>query len=151
MFTITFDAVSVAAAQDLLSVLPAANEPIRLHYAEISQSTEAGDAAEEGLNILITTGNTTVGSGGSAQVPTPLDINDAAADATGRKNDTTAASAGTLVKHYAGNWNVRTPFVYMPTPEMRPRCQNAEYLCLRLITVPADAIIMSGFMVFEEM
>lgn len=151
LYTVVFSGVAVTAQQDFLSILPASNKPIRLHAAFLSQSTETGDAAEEGLQIQITTGNTTVGSGGSSQTPTPLDINDAAAGATGRKNDTTKATSGTTVVHHEENWNIRTPFVYLPPPELRPRCQNAEYMCLRLGTTPADSITMSGTMVFEEM
>lgn len=150
VYVVSFAGVAVTAQQDLLSLLPATQKPITVHAVYLSQSTEVGDAMEEGLVIELRRGNTTVGSGGSAQTPIALDPNMAASATGGRKNDTTPASSGTAALLHREAWNIRAPFVYMPAPEDRPKCKNAEYLCLGLLTTPADAITMSGEIVFEE-
>ncbi|KKL05654.1 hypothetical protein LCGC14_2603890, partial [marine sediment metagenome] len=117
----------------------------------ISQTTEVADAAEEGLTIGLTKGNTTVGSGGSAPATVPLNINTSAAGATIRANDTTEVSVGTAVQLHSEAWNVRMPFIYLPAPEDRIIIGNALFFACQLITAPADSITMNGTIVFEEL
>ena len=150
-YAITFEAVAVTAAQDLVSVLPATQKPIVLHAVYVSQSTELGDAAEEQLRIAIVRGNTTVGSGGGAFTPLPLSPNDAAAGATARINDTTPASAGTAVNMHVETFNVRAGWIYLPTPECRIATKNAEFLCIRLLAAPADSVTMGCTVLIEEL
>ena len=150
-YTVTFENVAVTAAQDLISLLPAANKPCTLHTVSISQSTDYGDAAAEGLRIKIIRGHTTVGSGGSSATPAKNDPgNGTAAGVTARVNDTTIASSGTAVDLWAENWNIQVPFYYRPTPEERIIWANAEYLVVRLMAAPADSITCSGSAVLEE-
>src|SRR6185503_15805849 len=121
MYSAVFQAVAVTAAQDLLSLLTTSACPIRLHYFSCGQSTDFGDAQDETLRIRIQRGMTTAGSGGSAPAAVPLEAgNTVTALATPRANDTTAASAGTIVQVWEECFNVRTGYIWMPTPEMRP-------------------------------
>lgn len=152
LYAVEFENVAVTAAQDFFELIPAANRPIRLHGVFLSQSSDVGDAEEELLRIKIIRGHTTSGSGGSTQTPTPLDTNDAASGiASAEVNNTTIASAGTPVDLHSETFNVRTGWQYVPTPEMRPRCQNAQALVVRLMGAPADSLTMSGTLIFEEL
>lgn len=151
MYTVQFNAVGVTAQQDLFELVPAATSGLTIHEIGLSQSTEVGDAQEEGLNLLLKSGQTTSGTGGTGPTPVPLgSVADAAAAFAAEVNNTTKASAGTIVTHYAWNWNVRMPFQHIFTPESRPRMQPSRRCTLELATTPADSITMSGYMVVEE-
>src|SRR3989304_9742939 len=150
IFSIVFSAVAVTATQDFFSILPATQKPVKIHAVYLAQTTDVGDAQEEMLRIQITRGNTTTGSGGSAVTPRPMDSNDTASGATCRVNDTTPVSAGTAVILHSETFNIRTGFVYVPTPEARVRTQNAEFVVVQLMANPNDSITMSGTCVFEE-
>ena len=151
MYSVEFAAVAVTAAQDLFSILPAANKPCLIHGLFLSQSSDVADAAEEIVEIKLVIGNTTVGSGGSAPTPRPLDKNDAAAGFTARANDTTEVSAGTAIDHWSHAWNIRVPLEYWWTPECRSRVQNADFAAVQLISVPADSLTVSGTLYVEEL
>ncbi len=151
MYVVEFADVAVAAAQDLFSLLPAVDKPVKLHAVFLSQSTEVGDAAEESLTLKLQRGATTTGSGGSAAAGEPLiSVNDAADAATIRVNDTTEASSGTIVDLHSESWNIRTPFIWLPPPEHRPMVENAAFFTVVLITIPADSITMTGTLIYEE-
>ena len=152
VYSAEFAAVAVAAAQDLFSILPAVDKPVLVHAVFISQSSDLGDAAAEGLLIKLQRGATTAGSGGSTPAATPLgSINDAADAATVHANDTTETSAGTIVDVHSEVWNIRTPFVWMPPPEHRVGVENNQHFAVALITIPADSITMCGTIIFEEL
>jgi hypothetical protein len=151
MYSAVFQAVAVTAAQDLLSLLTTSACPIRLHYFSCGQGTDVGDAAEEILRIRIQRGMTTVGSGGSAPAAVPLIRGGRAATATPRANDTTAASGGTIEQVWEENWNVRTQYIWMPTPEMRPDCDVSMRIAFNLVGAPADSLTLSGTIVWEEL
>ncbi len=151
MYTVQFENVAVTAAQDFFYIAPADDKPIAIHACYLSQSTELGDTAEEQLRVQIIRGHATVGSGGSAPTPVALYPNDGAAGFTARVNDTTIASAGTAVNVHSETFNVRAGWVYMPTPEMRPYCTQAQTtIVVRLLSTPADSITMGGTLYVEE-
>ena len=151
MYSIEFSGIAVTASQDFFEILPATQKPCVVHAIFLSQSTELGDAEEEQLRVRIIRGHTTSGSGGAAVTPRPMDSNATAAGFTAERNNTTIASAGTAVNLHSENFNVRSGWVYMPTPEMRPRVQNANLLVVRLLANPADSITMAGTMYVEEL
>lgn len=151
VYSSSFSNVSVSAAQDFFELLPASNKPCRVHSVTLSQGSDLGDAEEEALRVTIQRGHTTSGSGGSTPTPRPMDSNDTAAGAVVEANNTTIASAGTSVTLHSELWNIRIPFVYLPTPETRPRVQNSNLLVVRLEAAPTDAVTISGTIVFEEM
>lgn len=150
-YAITFSNVTVSAAQDLVSILPATQKPVKILGYSLSQSTDVGDAAEMMLRVAIVRGNTTVGSGGSSFTPLALDPSDGAAGAGARINDTTAASAGTAVNLWVEAFNARSGTQVWFPPESQPISKNAEYICLRLLANPGSACDMSGTLIFEEL
>jgi len=142
----------VSALQDLFSLLPGVDKPVKLHSCYISQTSDVGDSAEELLLISVVRGNTTVGSGGAAATGEGLDSTNTAADAASiRVNDTTEASAGTEVELHLESWNIRQTWMYHPAPENRPGVENADFICIRLLDAPADALTVSGTLVYEEL
>lgn len=150
MYTVQFNGVAVTAQQDFFEVVAPADAVVRIHRLGLSQSTEVGDAMEEGLSLLLKSGQTTSGSGGSTPTAIPNELGDAAFGGTCEANNTTKASAGTIVTHYAWNWNVRMPFEHVFTPEERPVLSPSRRGTLELGTTPADSITISGYMVIEE-
>lgn len=153
-YTASFSAVSVSAAVDCFEVLAATAKAFVLHEVVLAQSSDYGDAQAEGLSVLIkrATGSYTSGSGGSTATPAKHLTNDAAAGPTAETNNTTQASAGsgalTTVRTEA--FNVQAGYQYLPPPEQRLTFLAAEAVVVS-ITAPADAITLSGSLVFEEL
>ena len=151
MYDVSFVGVAVTAQQDFFEINVAATKVVKVHEIHLSQSTEVGDAQEEGLSILMKSGATTSGSGGSAPTAIPHALGDAAYAGTVEVNNTTKATAGTIVTHKAWNWNVRVPFDVIFTPETRKDIAPSGRLTIELATTPADSITMSGYMTIEEL
>lgn len=152
-YAIVFENVAVTAAQDLFYVAPADDKALLIHEIRLSQSTELSDAAEEQLRLKLIRGHATVGSGGSNPTPTPLAASGAAAGFTARTNDTTIASSGTAVDLLADTMNVRSGWLWLPTPECRPGVSQGAgaTIVLRLMASPADSVTMGGTMIVEEL
>jgi hypothetical protein len=150
MYTAVFNNVAVTAIQDLFEIVAPADAVVVLHDIHLSQNTDVGDAAEEVLRIELTSGHTTSGSGGSAVTPVPVSLGDAAFGGTCEANNTTQASAGTIVTKYVWNWNIRVGFDKVFTPETRPIISPSARMCLELPAAPADSVTMSGSITFEE-
>ncbi len=153
MYTVQFENVAVTVAQDFFDIIPGDDQPCTVHAIFISQSTETGDAQEEMLRVQIIRGLATVGSGGSAPTPELMNENDGAATFTTRVNDTTVAVVGggsTEILH-SESFNVRTGWIYIPTPEMRPSVSQAKTrLVVTLKANPADSVTMNGTIYIEE-
>ena len=152
MYSIPFEAVAVSAAQDLWEVLAASGKNFTLHEIVVGQSSDAGDTAAEMLGISIKRwiGGTS-GSGGGTVTPAKHDTNDAAAGATAEINNTTQAVAGggSLTTVRSECFNIQGGYQYLPAPEQRITFLAAER-CVVSVTLPADALTMSGTMVIEE-
>lgn len=141
---------------DLLSIQPADDKPVRLRGFRLSQISEVGDTAEEGLRVTVKRmpATFTVGSGGSAVTPSPLDSADTAAACTTRCNDTTVATtSGAAVVLEEIGWNERNSpcdFWY-PDERFCPIVKQGEGLVVVLETTPADDL--TGCLTFwiEEM
>lgn len=150
IYTAQFNGVAVTAQQDLFEIVAGAAIPLSIHELFLSQTTEVGDAQEEGLLILLKQGSTTTGSGGTAPTKVPRDVDDAASGATVAANNTTKATGGTIVTHECYSWNVRVPFQKIWTPETRPFAKGARRMTIELGTTPADSITLSGFITWSE-
>lgn len=150
IYTANFSGVAVSAQQDLFELVAPATGIVVVHQIELGQTSDMGDAQEEGLLILLKSGQTVSGSGGSTLTPVPLLFGDAAFAGTAEANNTTKANTGTIVTHYAWTWNVRGDFVRLFTPETRPILAPSRRMTLELATTPADALTVSGSIVFEE-
>lgn len=153
-YSVPFSAVSVSVAQDLFEVLASAGKPFWLHEITLGQASDYGDAAAEGLQIIIkrATGSYTSGSGGTTVTPVKHLTNDAAAGPTAEVNNTTQALAGSgaLTTIRVEPFNVQGGYQYLPTPEQRILFLPTE-ACIVSISAPLDALTMSGTLVFEEL
>jgi hypothetical protein len=150
LYSVSFAGVAVTAQQDFFELVAAAGRPIRPLAIYLSQSSEVGDAAEEGLSILIRSGQTTSGSGGSAPTPVPACFTDAAAGFSAETNNTTKASAGTIVTHHADNWIIRQPFQLILPDRLQQEIAGSRRWTVELATTPADSITISGTVYVEE-
>lgn len=150
MYTVQFSGVAVTAQQDLFEITSSATAVNVIHGIVLAQSTDYGDAQEEGLSILIKSGATTTGSGGTTPTAVPINLNDSAYGGVAKVNNTTKATAGTIVTHHADVWNVRSQFIWIPTPEIRLILNPSRRLTVELATTPADSITMNGTLYFER-
>lgn len=127
---------------DLLELLPADDKPCKLRGFLLSQISEVGDAAEEGLRISVMRLPATVtsGSGGSTPTPQPIDSADSAAGCTAETGNTTVATtSGTAVTLMEAGWNVRAPFEWWaPDGPYAPKAKQGEALIVRQQTTAAD-------------
>ena len=156
MFSARFEGVTVAAAQDLFSLGSPTSGVGVLHEIRIGQDSDTGDASEIREIIRIITGNTTVGSGGSAPTAIPFQLGDTPT-VTVRANDTTEVSAGTSVIKLSDVWNVRVPWLYVPTPETRIHfgelaAGTTTFLAVQLPNAPASELTtgVTGTIIWEE-
>jgi hypothetical protein len=150
IFTVQFNEVAVTAAQDLFEIVAPAAKPLVLLGYGLSQKTEKGDAEEELLTILFKSGQTTSGSGGSAPTPVNQDTSGAAASFTAEANNTTKASAGTIVTHLPDSWNVRQSMrVILAEPEQIMIAAGRRFT-MELLNAPTDSITMNGYLLVQE-
>lgn len=155
IYTVAYQGTLTAAGpKDLLELIPATNKPCKLRGMLLSQTSEIGDAQEEGLRIQVgrMSGTLGSGSGGSTVTPALPDSDDVAAGFTAECNNTTVAT-GTYVVIEELGWNVRnTPYEHwMPDDPFCTKAKNGQYLIVRLQTAPTDAIdVCITFWIEEE-
>lgn len=156
IYTVTYFGTLTAAGgdADLLELLPADDKPIRLRGLILSQTSEVGDAAEEGLRISIMRLPATVtDSNGSSVTPNPVDESDTAAGFTCKANGATiATTSGTAVTLDDFGWNERiTPLErWWPDPAFAPMVRQAGALVVRCQTTAADDISVAITAYVEE-
>ncbi|MFQ5641667.1 MAG: hypothetical protein ACE5IR_27140 [bacterium] len=150
IYTSQFNGVASTLQQDLFELVAPADGIVVIHEINISQLSDVGDAQEEMLLILLKSGQTTSGSGGTTPSAVPLLLGDAAFGGTVEANNTTKASLGTIVTHAAWDWNIRMPFQIIYTPETRPVLSPSRRATVELATTPADSVTLSGTITFEE-
>jgi hypothetical protein len=147
IYTVSFDGVSVSAAQDLFAVVAPSNTAIVLLGFELGVgggTADAGDAQEELLRLRIRSGQTTAGSGGSAATPVNTTGGGGAASFSARVNDTTQASGGTIVVHWTGAFNPRAGFDKVFTDLQQIVLPAGRRATVELVEAPADALLLSG-------
>jgi hypothetical protein len=151
MYSASEDAVAVTAAADLFVITVAADVPIRIHWLELMQTTDLGDAQEEVLRIGVFYG-ITAGTAGAALTETPLHPRAPAATAAITGISNTPSTGGTR-KAIIG-WNIRQAGpIWVATPEARLGIINAanDPVAFRLMAAPADSITVSTNLVYEEL
>jgi len=92
-YSVSFKYVTIAAAQDLVSIRGAAGKVCivnRVWFAMNDTTLQTAQGLR--LNIKTSPATVTLGSGGSAATPRPYDNGDSAATFTARTNDTTKAT-----------------------------------------------------------
>lgn len=139
---------------DLVELLPADDKPIKLRGFRLSQTSEVGDSAEEGLRVTVRRLGATVTTGnGTGVTPVALDSADAAAGfAAECLGATVATTSGTntVVEELA--WNVRNSpcdFWY-PDERFCPKAKQGEGLIVRLETTVADDVTVCVTFWIEE-
>lgn len=150
VYTVQFNGVAVTAAQDLFELVAASGKPIVILGFTLSQTTELGDAAEEALSILLKSGQSTSGSGGSSPTPVANDSTMAAASFSAEANNTTKASSGTIVTHGSWAWNIRQPLDVLFTQEQQLVMAASRRCTLELVGAPADSVTMNGTIWVQE-
>lgn len=150
IYTVQFTDVAVTVQQDFFEITGSATQPFIILGWGISQNTDFGDAQEEGLNIILKSGQTSSGTGGSAPSKVALDGTAPAAGFAAEANNTTKASGGTIVTHYPYNWNVRTPIDIWYPDMHQPIMAAARRATLELAKTPADSITVSGYIIIQE-
>lgn len=153
MYAIHFNDVAVTAAQDLFEIVNPADSVMILHEFEITQSSDAGDAASEQLKVSVKKGiGSTSGSGGSAATVSKIQTGDAAAGITAEVNNTSQAVAGggSLTRLLAMAGHVQAGIHHLPTPECRLVFSPSEVCIISLDAAPTDSLTMSGYAIVEE-
>ena len=107
VFSATFSAIAVAAAQDLFELVAPADSRIAIVEIDIGQYSDAGDAAAELLSIQLVSGHAVAGANGAAVTPGKFAPWSRAAGTTAARNNTTIASGGTPVIHHATSFNAQ--------------------------------------------
>ena len=151
VYAIPFAAVAITAAQDLVEISPADDKPIELIGWHLGQTSDAGDAQDEQLQLTVIRGHTSSGSGGNSATPAPLNPGDAAASFAAEINNTTIASSGTTVTLFASAWNVRAGSdVWLPE-DVRPRASQGNTTLVVRMSAPADSITANGVFWVREL
>jgi hypothetical protein len=153
VYTVSFDQQTIAAASgdyDFFELDAATDKPIEIVAVDLSNKSEIGDAQEEMVAYSIVRGNTTTGNGTSTTAR-PLDASDGAASFTAKVVSSTPASVGTAVNLLVGTFNIRAGLQYIFPPEMRPKTQGADLMCVRLLTALADDATLSGTVWVREL
>ena len=153
IYAVPISGVAVSAQQDIFELTAATGRHCAIHQIILTQSSEVGDAAEEGLLILLRRGTsgTSSGSGGTTPTPVPRNFNNGAAGFVAEINNTTLMSGGTITTEEAYAWNIRIPFTIIYPPELRPQiAAGIERKTIQLATTPADEITISGTLLVEE-
>jgi hypothetical protein len=154
-YSIPFTAVvSPAAAFDAFEIKSPAvgGYSFIVHEITLGQSSDVGDAAAEGLNLLLKRGvGHTAGSGGTAVTPAPHSSIDPPSVLTATTMNTAQATAGggTLTTIRAEAMNEQAGYLFLPLGEDRPVFGRGEALIVS-VSAPADAITCSGNCIVEE-
>lgn len=151
IYTATFSAVAVSAAQDVFEIVAPAGGRVAIREVRLGQYSDAGDAEAELLSVKIMRGHTVSGSGGSSVTPanTSGHTGALAAASTVEANNTTVANTGSPETLIADSFNVQAGWWYDPVDEEQIILEVSQRLVVR-ITAPADAVTMNGTLVFEE-
>lgn len=151
LYSVSFSAVAITAAQDLFGLLATANMAFKVHYVELGQKTLTAWEAKE-ITLRRNPATATVGSGGAAATPRPFNPGDSAATVTARTNDTTPqTTSGTQANIIARDWEFLNGFFWMPAPEQRPIIKPSEGFAINLGTAPSGSMTASGTVWFEEL
>lgn len=151
IFTATFSAVAVSAAQDVFEIVAPVGGRVAIREIRLGQYSDAGDAEAEMISVRLVRDYTVSGSGGTSVTPNNISGHSGAgaATATVEANNTTVANTGTPLTLIADSYNVQAGWWYYPPEEEQIILDVSQRLVVR-ITAPNDALTMNGTLVFEE-
>lgn len=151
----TGDVTNAGGNVDLWELLPADDQIIAIRGFRLGQTSEVGDAAEEGLRVTVRRMRATVtsGSGGSAGAPEDVSrANQAPGFASETNNTTVATTSGDseIIEELAWNNRVSPLEVWYPDINFAPKAIQGEALLVRIETTPADDFTFCGTIWVEE-
>ena len=151
IYTISFQKISVSAAQDLFNVAATASMAFELH--SINLGAEGVTAAEEvTIDISRLTATVTNGTGGAAVTPAPNASSQAGATITARRNDTGRATTnGTTTVLWNDTWQLTNGYVYQWAPEDRLQFGLSQNMIIGLETAPGAAHNVSATITVAEL
>ncbi len=137
-------------ALDLCELNADAARPLTLLGYTIFQTSDFGDAAEEGIELVFNTGHSTSGSGGSTSTPVPTDPDFQAAVFAAEQANTTIAASGTIVERGRWGWNVR-----MEKEKIFAECEQIKIPgggrgVFKYGNAPADSVTIRGELIVLE-
>jgi hypothetical protein len=153
VYTVVFDRVAVTAVQDLFEITPASNKPVLFAGLKLSQSSDFGDAQDEGLTVRIKriVATATSGSGGTAPTPRVVAATAQTVGFSAEVNNTTqATSSGTIEILDVDVFIVRAGLLWIPPERMGFEFVNGTLGVVDLPVAPADSLTMSGTLYVVE-
>lgn len=149
-YSVNFTAVTVSAAQDLISITGATGKMCRIIRVSVGIAATTLSTAQ-GLEIRcrFLPATVTAGSGGGSATPQKMDPGDAAASFTARINDTTpATTSGTAIVLESNGCHIYSGFDYQfPTP---PVVGPSEAFVFELLNTVTGTVVLSGTAIVEE-
>lgn len=151
IYTVSFQNVTISAAQDMIMVKAGASNPIALLSVNIGQIT-ATSVANQRIRIQMLPATVTNGSGGSAATISKWIASDAAASATGRINDTSqATSGGTIIDIWDDTWNIINGWLWVPPSPSRPPVAAVSAAFRVSLDSAPSSIVTNMTMTIEEL
>jgi hypothetical protein len=140
------------AATDAFEVTAAATGIVALRRVHLFQTSDAGDAEEEVLEVVINrvVGAFTSGSGGETITPAPVDQEVTAASTVVEARNTTVISGGSATQMLSLGWNVRSEFLWIPAEGEEIICHPTDAIVVN-VSAPADSLTYGGSVVIEEL
>lgn len=150
IYTVSFENVSVAAAQDLIQIKGASNKMLRILRRWVG-ATDTTAPTQQMLRLRerFLPATVTDGSGGSTPTPVKHDAGDAAATFTALANSTTpASSSGSAVVLYTAGVHVFNGFddIHDDPPTIGP----SQSYVFELMSTVAGTVHLSGGVEVEE-
>ncbi len=152
VYTVSFKNVTISAAQDLVALKGSTGKTCRLRRVWLNMNDTTLQTAQ-GLRLSAKYGSATVtlGSGGSAPTPRPLDPGDAAASFTAHVNDTTpATTSGSFVDLVPGGCHNFAGFDFTWRPGAEPVFGLNEGVVFELLSTVTGTCNFSGGAEVEE-
>ncbi len=150
IYSVTFENVSVSAAQDLLQIKGASNKMLRILRRWVGATdTTIPTGQMLRLRERVLPATVTDGSGGSTPTPAKHDQGDAAASFTALANNTTPATTnGTASVQYAMGCHIFNGFddIHDDPPTIAP---TSSYV-FELLSTVTGAVHLSGGVEVEE-
>lgn len=151
VYTVSFSAVAVSAAQDLFELTPGDDHPIEIISVDVTDDTSE---TSEHLPFTVKRipATPTSGSGGSAGTVIKRDASDGNASFTAEVNNTTrATSSGTIETMHREGVDMLVGFHFRPTPEMNPLFRQGTLAVIGLETNPGSSRTLSGTVTVKEL
>lgn len=149
LYTATQDAVvSGTGSRTLFNIAVATDVPIVLHWLELGQTSDLGEAQEEVLKIYLAIGGTGYNGGASL---TPVAVHDRAPASTAVVNGEAAIGTGAIARDISA-WNIRRAGpAWLPLPGQRWHINAANDPIVFILTAISDSITLGATVCWEEL